>query len=315
LRQFYISNELLSRVLVPNVLNNPMSKKNALKKDTKIGKSPQDEKTTALIVRSEYAGIHHSFWKTTLLGQEKLKNQFRILCLSFLIAASSVMISGQQSFSQLVGQEDKWLPYSLQIEDGNVVYEITIPYPSTWTQRDGSGEEGGASKVADFISPITPMGDFAQLNVFVDNVADMDVEGYLETSIDYYRSLDHEIVSSDVGDFALAGMPTYTLESSFQLDEYGRQKMLEVGTIIGDSAFYVNCIVDSPLYEEYLPTCEQMISLIELRSYTGMTNSPAGDLGSGSPLEGLRAASGYPPSPPPPAAAPASGSTGSNTLT
>lgn len=52
----------------------------------------------------------------------------------------------------------------------------------------------------------------------------------------------------------LAGRSTYTLIGTYELPSSGLQKLMEVGTIIGDKAYSVLYIADAPRYTDYLPT-------------------------------------------------------------
>jgi hypothetical protein len=55
-----------------------------------------------------------------------------------------------------------------------------------------------------------------------------------------------------------------TLIGTYDLHASGLQKLMEVGTIIGDKAYSVQYIADAPSYTDDLPTVQKMIgSLVE----------------------------------------------------
>jgi len=242
---------------------------------------------------------------------------------TLLLAAFSAILSGQQSYSQSTGQQDEWLgqqSYSqstgqqdewlvytmtLELEDENGMYEITIPYPSSWIQREGTetGTESddGLFEVSDFVSPSTQAGDFVDCNVYVQvnipsDMNDEDIlEGILDASIESYISNDHQILSSSVGDVSLGHLPAYALETTYTLTEYGQQNMLEVGTIIDEHLFFVQCIADTPIYASYLPVEVGMISGIEISRSSNAVDTSSEDFGvengGGQGLQALQAVS------------------------
>ena len=57
------------------------------------------------------------------------------------------------------------------------------------------------------------------------------------------------LISSSI----LAGEPAYTLIRTYELPSSDLQKLMEVGTIIGDKAYSVQYIADAPRYADYLP--------------------------------------------------------------
>jgi hypothetical protein len=74
----------------------------------------------------------------------------------------------------------------------------------------------------------------------------------------------------------LVGKPAYTLIGTYELPSSGLQKLMEVGTIIGDKVYSVQYIADAPRFTDYLPTVQKMISLLVIKNYieTGMESIP-----------------------------------------
>jgi hypothetical protein len=66
----------------------------------------------------------------------------------------------------------------------------------------------------------------------------------------------------------LAGKPAYTLIGTYELPSSGLQKLMEVGTIIGDKAYSVQYIADAPRYTDYLPTVQKMIGSLMIKNST-----------------------------------------------
>ena len=64
----------------------------------------------------------------------------------------------------------------------------------------------------------------------------------------------------------LPGNSAYTLIGTYDLPSSGLQKLMEVGTIIGDKAYSVRYIVDASRFSEYLPTVQKMIDSLQITS-------------------------------------------------
>jgi hypothetical protein len=57
----------------------------------------------------------------------------------------------------------------------------------------------------------------------------------------------------------LAGKTAYTIIGTYDHPSSGLQKLMEIGTIIGDKAYSLQYIADAPKYPEYLPAVRNMI--------------------------------------------------------
>lgn len=171
----------------------------------------------------------------------------------------------------------------------NTTFGVSILYPATWTQQAGTDTGDGFIYVSDFIAPDEADGSYATFSILIEDLAvldgqsgvsaDMTLEEYLSASIDFLTSDDppppHQIISSSMNDFTLAGRPAYSLETAYTDPEFGPQRMLEVATIIGNKAYNLQYIVEPHIYQKYLPVIEQMISSLELVSGTGVTDASA----------------------------------------
>ena len=58
------------------------------------------------------------------------------------------------------------------------------------------------------------------------------------------------------------------LIGTYELHSSGLQKLMEIGTIIGDKAYSVQYIADAPRYADYLPTAQKMISSLVIKNST-----------------------------------------------
>jgi hypothetical protein len=72
------------------------------------------------------------------------------------------------------------------------------------------------------------------------------------------------------------GTPAYMLSGTYQNPSSGLQRLMEIGTIIGDKAYVIQYIADAPKYSDYLPTVQKMIdSLVIKKSLgTGIETTP-----------------------------------------
>jgi hypothetical protein len=73
----------------------------------------------------------------------------------------------------------------------------------------------------------------------------------------------------------LAGKLAYTIIGTYDLPSSGLQKVMEIGTIIGDKAYSLQYIADAPRYPDYLPTVEKMIDSLQITSQLVPIPSPA----------------------------------------
>jgi hypothetical protein len=172
----------------------------------------------------------------------------------------------------------------------NTTFGVSILYPTTWTQQAGTDVGDGFIYVSDFIAPDEADGSgFASFSILIEDLsvldgqlgvsADMTLEEYLSASIDFLTSDDppppHQIISSSMNDFTLAGRPASSVETAYTDPEFGPQRMLEVATIVGNKAYNLQYIVEPHIYQKYMPVIEQMINSLELISDTGVADASA----------------------------------------
>ena len=68
----------------------------------------------------------------------------------------------------------------------------------------------------------------------------------------------------------LAGRSAYTIIGTYQNRSTGLQKLMEVGTIIGEKAYSVQYIADASQYSQYLPIVQKMIDSLVINKSTGI---------------------------------------------
>ena len=68
----------------------------------------------------------------------------------------------------------------------------------------------------------------------------------------------------------LVGKPAYTIIGTYEGPSgAGLQKLLEIGTIIGDKAYSLQYIADAPKFSGYLPAVQKMIGSLVINKSLG----------------------------------------------
>jgi hypothetical protein len=155
-------------------------------------------------------------------------------------------------------------------ENGN--YGIRIHYPSDWSVQE-SKSSGELINIATFLSPTGNPYPTAAVAIYMDRLHNSATN--LNNYAHFVAFTDYENRPSDFHAFRLlelntnssilAGKPAYTLIGIYELHSSGLQKLMEVGTIIGDKAYSVQYIADAPKYSDYLPTVKKMIESMVIK--------------------------------------------------
>ena len=156
-------------------------------------------------------------------------------------------------------------------------YGIRIQYPSDWSLQESTAS-GTPINIATFVSPTVPDSDpTADVSIYLDKLHNSTTT--LNNCAHFVAFIDYENRPSDFHAFKLlelntnssilAGRSAYTLIGTYELHSSGLQKLMEVGTIIGDKAYVVRYIADAPRYADYLPTVQKMIDSLAIKSSTG----------------------------------------------
>lgn len=164
---------------------------------------------------------------------------------------------------ELQQQEVEWLPYE------NATYGVRMLYPSTWVQQDRTvaGDEG-IIVISQFSTPEEEIGSYASVLIVIETPQSTNIGGYLNDSIDSFMQdptyRDFQVLSSNTGNFSLAGVPAYSLEATYTNADFGPQHLLEVGTIIDNKGYFIQYQADPPVYRTYFPIVERMIESFEI---------------------------------------------------
>ena len=171
-------------------------------------------------------------------------------------------------------QQEEWSIYQ------NATYGVRVLYPSNWTQQNSTvpaGDEQNSTVaagddrfilVSEFFSPEEADQYFVDVAISIDTKPQTtNIISYRDQSIDIYRRdpnfKDLQVLSANMGNFTLAGMPAYSFEITYTDPEFGPQNMLEVGRIFEDRVYYIQYFADPPIYGKYFPIVERMIESFE----------------------------------------------------
>lgn len=95
--------------------------------------------------------------------------------------------------------------------------------------------------------------------------------GYLNHVIDQYSRIPRFSKTGSNNNAILAGSPAYILENS-DLGPGYPVKAVEVGTIIGDKAYFISYVTDPKTYSVYLPSVYAMIKSLSISSGNTLQN-------------------------------------------
>jgi hypothetical protein len=198
---------------------------------------------------------------------EVKKNECDRILLAHIILVTSLSLLGGLAVGIAYGQQEQgeWPLYQ------NVTYGVSMLYPSNWTQQNGTVAAGDNRfvLVSGFFSPKEANGNFAYVTIGIDRrPPTSDTLLYSTQSIDIYRRdpafQNFQLVSANIGNFSLAGMPAYSFEITYTDPEFGPQNMLEVGRIFDNRVYSIEYFADPPIYQKYLPIVQRMIESFQI---------------------------------------------------
>jgi hypothetical protein len=148
-----------------------------------------------------------------------------------------------------------------------------MQYPSDWSVQE-SKSSGELINVATLVSPTGPDSNpTATVAIYIDrlrnstttlnNYAHFVAFTDYENKPSYFHAF--KLLELSTNSSILAGKPAYTLIGTYQDRSAGLQKLMEIGTIIGDKAYSVQYIADAPKYSDYLPTVQKMIDWLVIK--------------------------------------------------
>ena len=163
----------------------------------------------------------------------------------------------------------------------NTTYGIRVQYPSDWTVQ-GSNASGTPINIATFVSPTGPNSNpTADVSIYIDKLHNstttLNNYTHLVAFADYENRTSYfhafKLLELSTNSSILAGKPAYTLIGTYELPSSGLQKLMEVGTIIGDKAYSVQYIADAPKYSNYFPAAQKIIGSLVIENSTGARRS------------------------------------------
>jgi hypothetical protein len=135
---------------------------------------------------------------------------------------------------------------------------------------------GGPINVATFLSPTGNTYPTAAVAIYMDRLRNSTTNlnnhahfiafpDYKNRHSDFHA---YKLLELNTNSSILAGRSAYTLIGTYELHSSGLQKLMEVGTIIGDKAYSVQYIADAPRFTDYLPTVQKMIDSLQIKITT-----------------------------------------------
>jgi hypothetical protein len=152
----------------------------------------------------------------------------------------------------------------------NSIYGISITYPSDWKVENGSGigYEPPTGSIKDIVTflPVELESDSSSpvtATFSVDSKPKSNLNSILKDSISGYKRdfEDTKVISSDIRN-TFAGLPSYRL--SISTDDAGPKMILETGTLVGKSLYFIHYESDPDRYYRYLPAVQNMINSFKL---------------------------------------------------
>jgi tetratricopeptide (TPR) repeat protein len=166
----------------------------------------------------------------------------------------------------------------------NSTYGIRVQYPSDWTIQE-SNATGTLINIATFVSPtgsnFNPTADIA---IYMDKLhnSTTNLDNYAQYSLDGYKNFSAFKLLRLNTNSTLARSSAYTIIGTYEGLSSSLQKLIEVGTIIGDKAYIIQYIADASKYFDYLPIVQKMIDSMQITSQGngpyGMTMGPNGTM-------------------------------------
>ena len=94
------------------------------------------------------------------------------------------------------------------------------------------------------------------------NLQNVSINHYLQRSLAHKNSTGFpgfNLIESDTNNRRLAGNLAYTVVWTYTNPSYGMRKSIEIATIIGSRAYFVDYTAATTNFSKYLPVAEKMI--------------------------------------------------------
>jgi hypothetical protein len=159
----------------------------------------------------------------------------------------------------------------------NSTYGIKTIYPSDWLV-EGGNESDTLVNVARITSPTDINGSFVDIYIKIENLdgRTTNLEQYTNDEINFWKQivtgfklLDRDTSSNNT----LSKKPAFTIIGTFDDPNYGKQKIMEKGTIANGKVYLVQYYTDEPKYFEYFPVIQRMIDSFQINAPTSISQS------------------------------------------
>ena len=149
----------------------------------------------------------------------------------------------------------------------NLTYGITIKYPHNWSIIGSPGIENNDVDIVTFFS--SNQNDIATVDVHQDKPenGNSDIGAYLSSIISLYKGVLHDfkVIGSNTNS-SLAGNNAYKLIYTYTTNDNFRMKDMEIGTIIGNKAYYIVYDGKESLFDKYIPIVQNMLDSFKVTS-------------------------------------------------
>lgn len=149
----------------------------------------------------------------------------------------------------------------------NRTYGVRVQYPSGWVIEQ-SNISSVPIDVATFFSTNGNPKPTAEISIYVDTLhnSTTKLDNYAHHSLNGYKYFSAFKLLRLNTNYVLARTSAYELVGTYEDPSSGLQKLMGIGTIIGDQVYIIQYIVDAPRYSDYLPNVQQMIDSLQIKS-------------------------------------------------
>jgi DNA-binding beta-propeller fold protein YncE len=178
----------------------------------------------------------------------------------------STLQDGSQQGNQSVEVQSNGVFLSYE----NFDFGIKIDFSSDWEiDENDSNPDNRITDIARFQSPIEITSDKFPENLLI-AVEDLPflnetLDGYFQKNINSRidNSKDFKLIESNRNSI-LAGYPAYNLVYASTIEDGTNLKVMEIGTIISNKAYFIEYFAEAEKYDTYLPTIQKMIDSFEI---------------------------------------------------
>ena len=179
----------------------------------------------------------------------------------------NIMENNQNDFSNILPQNNQTIEDFSLYE--NSTFGVKINYPKNWTMATYQNEYP-LTDIVTFFSPETK--DYVQVSLYTydySNTIIDTIKELLNDAINSYESYpedypDFQVLASNANK-VLGELPAYMLEGQYQDSEFGKQMILETGTIKDDINYFIEIIASPSQYLNYSDEVATMIDSFKIQ--------------------------------------------------